>query len=66
MSPLSCSQTSLAERGVLPVGVVLDSSVCVVVRELWGRSGPARERGEREREKVGKEEDTESMQTGRD
>lgn len=33
---------------MLPVGVVLDPSVCVVVRELGGRSGPVRAR---EREK---------------
>lgn len=29
---------------VLPVGVVLDPSVCVVVGELGGRSGPAKEK----------------------
>lgn len=41
---------------MLPVGVVLDPSVCVVMGELRGRSGPAKEkqtgRGEGEKGEI--------------
>lgn len=47
---LRCEELLLNADSVLPVGVVLDPSVCVVMRELRGRSGPATE-GETDRKK---------------